>query len=1045
VSPSAARAALDSLIPWRNEASRGEARKLDKNRIIERLVLERTISGQFCRLLVFLLQLFIFILNLQQFYPSTKINLAHKSISGTLGLGDMPTGPTGAELLEFLQDVNGKLSTMAPNSKAWVADPQMRKLLPDPRTFTITSPEYLLAVEEEPELTADFTVLVWVRSSAQAALERLGPLVSKRQDGLTCWQIHAEYFAFGGHEGDLRYIYHPRAQDMYHPRATPAALWPESRIREIQDDTWHHVGVQVDGVGQRLRFVVDGTFEGGWYALPRGLTDCRRGQVIVGSAVPSAMFDLQWFPTLLTQEEIGDVQKYRTLLQDLVAGAGADPPESSLNSATLTKLEEISRSISLTPGEVTGQMQDVLKKVVKSVEGSLERVETSVKAKIKDDLSGIETKIDAMTPRQLVGDAAECEDDDPVGCNQLQYEYIFDQMRGGGEDEATIACITGEFNATFGERPAALYTRLLIRKDASATPTFCETKRADILSNLDWMDYQLCYTGGTAGYTTCRRTCGFCYLNPAKFPAADVVVPPFQVGSLDGTMSVCRDDPLHEDSTGSTCQWYFSFGPPGDPCASADASTRDKCRMTCECARNPTLDMAVADFNKDGVLSASELRSTLWEHFVIGAVYGGGTPGMQLIGSVSADSAYSKRFTELRQAYDFYRACEALYLGQCGSDGHDGSDACVIYHDSKFQQSFGPATVGGWQWPFQKAEETFGSDQAALDARVVELTADRDECVAQTRLGLQISSDAAPALILAREALHDVKVATVKNMLTKVDQVHNPVRNQLQLLLDDAVRNIGSDTAVTEPISLTHEPVAAHFPVCENHAACDRRVLACPPSDPDCPFKFEGWGSSSIFKGGWGFFASLMGQRQFCARTCMTGGCGEDSAEPPAALGSPGFCQPCGACTENPIAIDDACPSYCDEFKRNDAKSGTFAYDFPETAEGTWDLPMNPYDDSAGRKFPGGELRNPVSGGLHFEFWVRDPAPKWNIRKRFPEWEDSAVADEKCKPLEPSGGGKVCWGFHLEGFCYRTSWNDKLATLTWAISAKSSPTGSGTR
>ena len=45
----------------------------------------------------------------------------------------------------------------------------------------------------------------------------------------------------------------------------------------------------------------------------------------------------------------------------------------SSDSATLTKLEEISRSISLTPNQVTSQMQDVLKKVVKSLEVRGER------------------------------------------------------------------------------------------------------------------------------------------------------------------------------------------------------------------------------------------------------------------------------------------------------------------------------------------------------------------------------------------------------------------------------------------------------------------------------------------------------------------------------------------------------------------------------------------------------------------------------------------------------------------------------------------------
>ena len=137
-----------------------ESRNLDKYRIIERLVLEKTIASEFCRLLIFLLQLYIFVLNLQLFYPSVRVNFVHKSISETLHLQEMPTRPTDMELLEFLQDLNGRLDTMAPNSKEWVGDPQMRKLLPDPVAFTLSSTEQLLTFEQEPELTADFTTLV---------------------------------------------------------------------------------------------------------------------------------------------------------------------------------------------------------------------------------------------------------------------------------------------------------------------------------------------------------------------------------------------------------------------------------------------------------------------------------------------------------------------------------------------------------------------------------------------------------------------------------------------------------------------------------------------------------------------------------------------------------------------------------------------------------------------------------------------------------------------------------------------------------------------
>ena len=46
--------------------------------------------------------------------------------------------------------------------------------------------------------------------------------------------------------------------------------------------------------------------------------------MVVGSPVPSDLFDLQWFPTLLTTEEIGDVMKYRaSVFNTVFTGAEA--------------------------------------------------------------------------------------------------------------------------------------------------------------------------------------------------------------------------------------------------------------------------------------------------------------------------------------------------------------------------------------------------------------------------------------------------------------------------------------------------------------------------------------------------------------------------------------------------------------------------------------------------------------------------------------------------------------------------------------------------
>ena len=52
-------------------------------------------------------------------------------------------------------------------------------------------------------------------------------------------------------------------------------------------------------------------------------------------------------------------------------------------------------------------------------------------------------------------------------------------------------------------------------------------------------------------------------------------------------------------------------------------------------------------------------------------------------------------------------------------------------------------------------------------------------------------------------------------------------------------------------------------------------------------------------------------------------------------------------------------------------------YAFPKTDAGTWALPVNPYDDPAGRKYAGGELRNSVAGSLHFSQSSNLPLPEF--------------------------------------------------------------------
>merc|ERR1719160_769469 len=120
---------------------------------------------------------------------------------------------------------------------------------------------------------------------------------------------------------------------------------------------------------------------------------------------------------------------------------------------------------------------------------------------------------------------------------------------------------------------------------------------------------------------TCRHTCGFCYLNPAVFPAPAInIVPPFKVAKLDDAFEECLDSPSYQDVTGSGCSWYFLND---RECNFADKKTVQTCAMTCRCTRDDIKDMNVFDYDEDGVLTSSELRSVNWNNFVVGELYYG--------------------------------------------------------------------------------------------------------------------------------------------------------------------------------------------------------------------------------------------------------------------------------------------------------------------------------------------------------------------------------------------------------------------------------------
>ena len=40
-----------------------------------------------------------------------------------------------------------------------------------------------------------------------------------------------------------------------------------------------------------------------WYELPRVPTDCKDGTIVIASREPASYFDLQWFPSILDENE----------------------------------------------------------------------------------------------------------------------------------------------------------------------------------------------------------------------------------------------------------------------------------------------------------------------------------------------------------------------------------------------------------------------------------------------------------------------------------------------------------------------------------------------------------------------------------------------------------------------------------------------------------------------------------------------------------------------------------------------------------------------
>merc|ERR1719399_650362 len=270
--------------------------------------------------------------------------------------------------------------------------------------------------------------------------------------------------------------------------------------------------------------------------------------------------------------------------------------------------------------------------------------------------------------------------------------------------------------------------------------------------------------------------------------------------------------------------------------------------MTCTCTRDGTKEFKVFDYDNDGVLRPSELRSVLWDHFVAGVHYGPGN---------IPEGSYAQHMTSLRFARNLPELCDPT--SELGTELLNTVGDPISENDCMILNRFGLNYTA-----FRNAKDFFQQREAKF-----------------------LGGSASPK-------------STLQNMIVKIDKLHNPVRTQLLEFTDSGsfVQAVDSDTVVKASVSLTMEPLVENFPSCTDHTFCladARKIMTCPLTDPNCPFGFENWKGGRP-DGGWGFFAEYGGMRQFCSKSCLTGGCGAGAGQiGPAASG--GFCQPCGSCT----------------------------------------------------------------------------------------------------------------------------------------------------
>ncbi|CAD7939844.1 unnamed protein product [Amoebophrya sp. A120] len=292
-----------------------------KDRMVERLVLEQTMEEEFIRCVLFFVGFMSFLMMLYTAYPADALLPVHETISNAYNLGDISDVATLDDVKEFLATMARQSRYFSPGSRDYVSDPLGRAYLPE---VVRTPPFYHVRDDNQPKLTKEFTLTVWLKTSV-----RYETIITKRKTSdvgggsKTCYDFSLENVRYGQHEtASSSMVINPSAASIY-KTVDQQTEWRRSTLKsEMEDGQWHHLAIIVNQT--HLVYAHDAVLQAA-VSLPRPITDCLGGHVVLGSEKTAGeLVSFRWFPRVLTASELGDAKSAGKPLEDLLASSGAE-------------------------------------------------------------------------------------------------------------------------------------------------------------------------------------------------------------------------------------------------------------------------------------------------------------------------------------------------------------------------------------------------------------------------------------------------------------------------------------------------------------------------------------------------------------------------------------------------------------------------------------------------------------------------------------------------------------------------------------------------